>query len=357
MVWRQIGLLLIALCLAACAEKPISLPKPITNNAVAYYAPSQTVYSFAGLGAGKTWRDVTAQAFACDLQQGICETLAPLPDGVGRLAATAQTIGDVIYIFGGYAVAEDGTEVSRPEVWAYDVLAGTYSRKADMPVPVDDSVSLVYQDRYIYLVSGWHKDDNVVNVQLYDIRTNTWAPATDWPGVPVFGHAGGIVGSVMVVCDGVQIVPPQITLKTPDARRTFEDINACWRGDIDGADPAMITWRKLAQLPGKGNYRMAAAGWPAKNENDKNMVVFAGGSDNPYNYNGIGYNKAASQPSAHVWGYDIDADKYVAFEDKKVPTMDHRALVHLGGNEFMTVGGMGAKQTVLEQLNKFEIKE
>lgn len=26
-----------------------------------------------------------------------------------------------------------------------------------MPVPVDDSVALVYRDRYVYLVSGWHE--------------------------------------------------------------------------------------------------------------------------------------------------------------------------------------------------------
>jgi len=334
--------------LLGCAEKPISLPSPVSNNAVAYHGASQTVYSFAGLGAGKTWRDVTADAYACDLAQETCKAIAPLPDGVGRLAATAQSLGDVIYIFGGYAVAEDGTETSMPEVWAYDVKAKSYSRKADMPVPVDDSVSLVYQDRYIYLVSGWHKDDNVVNVQVYDSMNDTWAPATDWPGAPVFGHAGGIVGSVMVVCDGVQIVPP----KTPEARRTFEDINACWRGDIDAADPTEIAWRKLPQLPGKGNYRMAATGWP-----EGDMIVFVGGSDNPYNYNGIGYDKIPSQPSAHVWGYDIGADKYVVFKDKNTATMDHRALVHLGGDDFMTVGGMGAGQVVLDQVEIFEIFE
>jgi len=320
---------------------------PISNNAVAYHAKTQTVYSFAGLGAGKTWQDVTAQAYACDLVQNTCETIPSLPDGIGRLASTAQTVGDTIYVFGGYTVAEDGSEISMPEVWAYDVKAQTYSRKLDMPVPVDDSVSLVYQDRYIYLVSGWHKDDNVVNVQIYDTQTDRWAPATDWPGAPVFGHAGGIVEDVMVVCDGVQIVPP----KTADAQRTFEDISACWRGDINEADSAVIAWRKLPQLPGKGYYRMAATGWP-----QANMIVLAGGSDNPYNYGGVGYNKVPSEPSAHVWGYDISADKYVVFADKNIATMDHRALVHLGGGTFSTVGGMGQEQAVTDKIHIFDIK-
>jgi len=305
------------------------------------------VYSFAGLGVGKTWRDVTPDAYACDMVQKTCKTIASLPDGVGRLAATAQTVSDVIYVFGGYTVAEDGTEVSMPEVWAYDVHTQSYSRKAEMPVPVDDSVSLVYQDRYIYLVSGWHKDDNVVNVQIYDTQRDIWQPATDWPGAPVFGHAGGIVGAVIVICDGVQIVPP----KTPDVRRTFENINACWRGDIDAQNPSVIAWRKLPQLPGKGNYRMAGAGWP-----DANMVIFAGGSDNPYNYNGIGYNKRPSNPSSHVWGYDISGDKYVVFADKEIATMDHRALVHLGAGKFLTIGGMGQEQAVHDELNTFEVE-
>ena len=344
--------LVVAAFLVGCADNSLQmpalqLPEPLSNNAVAYHAETQTVYSFAGLGAGKTWQDVTASAYACDLAQKSCETIAKLPDGVGRLASTAQIVGDTIYVFGGYTVAEDGSEISMPEVWAYDVKAQTYSRAADMPVPVDDSVSLVYQDRYIYLISGWHKDDNVVNVQIYDTQTDTWQPVTDWPGAPVFGHAGGIVEGVMVVCDGVQIVPP----KSSDARRTFEDINACWRGDIDRADPKTIAWRKLPQLPGRGNYRMAATGWA-----NANMVIFAGGSDNPYNYNGIGYDTVPSSPSAHVWGYDIPADKYVVFADKPVATMDHRALVHLGASRFMTVGGMVQNQTVTGQAHAFEIK-
>ena len=338
---------LFCIALTACAGESTLLPEAVTNNAAAYHAPSQTVYSFTGLGEGKAWTDVHAKGYACTLSAKTCETLAPLPDGIGRLAATAQTIGDEIYIFGGYSVAEDGHEISTPAVWAYGVSAQTYSRKTDMHVPVDDTVSLTYQGRYIYLVSGWHKDDNVVNVQMYDVQTDAWAPASDWPGAPVFGHAGGIVGSVMTICDGVQIIPP----KTPEARRSFETISACWRGDIDADDPKKITWRKLPQLPGKGLYRMAATGWA-----EQNIIMFAGGTDNAYNYNGIGYNKVPSQPSKHVWGYDIAADDYVLFKDKPTATMDHRALIHLGGGEFMTLGGMGKDQKVLRSVGKFKAR-
>jgi len=344
----RVALFLTALFLAACAEEDIKTPFAVSNNAVAYHAPTQSVYSFAGLKAGKTHDDVTADAFKCALATELCTDIKPLPDGKGRLAATAQTVGDTIYIFGGYSVAQDGSEVSTPEVWAYDINTLEYTRKTNMPMPVDDTVSLVYQDRYIYLVSGWHKDDNVINVQLYDTKEDNWEPASDWPGVPVFGHAGAIVGPTMAICDGVIVKQPE----PPETRRSFTDISACWRGDIDEFDPRKIAWRRLKQLPGKGNYRMAATGWPVKN-----MIVFAGGSDNPYNINGIGYNKIPSAPSAHVWGYDIGNDKYVLFKDKPAATMDHRGLIHLDDNKFMTVGGMGKDQTVLDRMHVFEVKK
>lgn len=333
--------------LIGCTETNLpKLPYPISNNAVAYHAATQTTYSFTGLKSGKTWTDVVAEAIACDFTTNTCVPIAPLPDQVGRLAATAEILGNDIYVIGGYSVAEDGEEISTPEVWAYDINLDVYERKADMPVPVDDTVSLTYQDRYIYLVSGWHKDGNVVNVQLYDSKSDTWSPATDWPGHPVFGHAGGIVGDVMTICDGVIVVPPT----PPATRRNFTDVSACWRGDIDKDDPTKIAWRKLPSLPGKGHYRMAATGWA-----EKNMIVFAGGSDNPYNFNGIGYDGIPSEPSAHVWGYDISADAYVLFSEKPAATMDHRALIHLQENEFLTLGGMGADQKILDSMDRFKV--
>lgn len=319
---------------------------PVTNTAVVYHAPRQTVYGFAGLGAGKSWHDVTAQAFACNMTAKTCETLPPLPDGVGRLASTAQVIGDTVYIFGGYSVAEDGTEVSTPEVWAFDVTTKTYTRKADMPMPVDDSVSLTYKNRYIYLVSGWHKDDNVVNVQMYDTRTDEWFPATDWPSDPVFGHAGGIVGNVMVICDGVHIVPPN----APGGRRRFKTINACYRGEIDAQHPNKVNWRTLPAHPGPGLYRMAATGW-----GERGMVLFSGGTDNAYNYNGIGYNKIPSRPTPRVWAWDIRSDRYVQFQDLRDPRMDLRALLQIAPDTFAMVGGLDKRQRVLKTIKVFRV--
>ncbi len=96
------------------------------------------------------------------------------------------------WLFGGYTVAVDGSEKSIPGVYRIRPGESQLQWLTDMPVPVEDSVMLVYQDRYIYLVSGWHDLGNVNLVQVLDTKTLQWAQATPWPGAPVFGHSGGI---------------------------------------------------------------------------------------------------------------------------------------------------------------------
>lgn len=69
-------------------------------------------------------------------------------------------MGRKVYIFGGYAVAADHSEHSVASVHRLDPAENTYAEVAPMPVPVDDTVALVYRDRYVYLVSGWHETGN-----------------------------------------------------------------------------------------------------------------------------------------------------------------------------------------------------
>jgi len=328
------------------APSALSLPAPITNNAVTLVEAEKraTAYSFNGLHAGKTWEDVTSDAYACDLVTKACRAIAGLPDGVGRLASVAVTVDRAILIFGGYTVAQDGAERSTPQTWIFDPDEERYEPRAPMPTPTDDAVALVYGNRWVYVVSGWHGDgetpgDNVALVQVYDVAEDRWFAATDWPGTPVFGHAGGMVDGVMVVCDGVKAVPAS----EPGGRRSFVGSAECWRGDVDPADPAVISWRFLASLA-PANYRMAAAGDPATNR-----ILFVGGSDNPYNYDGVGYDGVPSAPSIHVWAYDIEADTFVVLDDRPIATMDHRGLL-IWNDQLITLGGMGAGQAVLDDV-------
>ncbi|MBI1235515.1 MAG: galactose oxidase [Alphaproteobacteria bacterium] len=341
---RQIIALAGAAFLAACSPAPpgpgtetlAHLPEAVSNNAVAAAIVDgrMMAYSFAGLRAGKTWQDLTADAYACDLEAGDCREIGGLPDGTGRLAAVAATAGNQIYVFGGYTVAEDGSERSTPEVWQFDPQREAYARRADIPVPVDDSVALVYADRYIYLVSGWHDNGNTDAVQVYDTAEDRWFAATSWPGAPVFGHAGALIDNRLLICGGVEVVPAA----TEGARRTFELYEACWSGEIDLVDPARISWSH-ADLPGAARYRAAMTG-----SAETGRYVILGGAINPYNYNGIGYDGAASEPIGMVMQIGESAIGRQA-SPGGLATMDHRGLIGWNGG-FVTLGGMTGGQAV-----------
>ena len=224
---------------AAAADGPPPLPQPVTNNVVAVVGNEGREYivSLLGLGPGKTWRDLRSGGYLHAVGTNRWDALPEIPDGEGRLAAAAATVDGAVLIFGGYTVAEDGGEKSTPYVYRLDIASRSYQRLADMPTPVDDSVALVHRDRYVYLVSGWHDVDNVPLVQMYDVALDRWRPATPFPGTPVFGHAGGIVGDTMLIADGVGVSG------MVDGKRQFGAVHQAVRGDIDPANPAVIAWR------------------------------------------------------------------------------------------------------------------
>ncbi|MGQ0733900.1 MAG: galactose oxidase, partial [Acidobacteriota bacterium] len=157
---------------------------------------------------------------------------------------------DRVHVFGGYAVAADGRETTSPAVDIYDVRERRYTSGAPMPVPVDDTVSGVWRSRLIFLVSGWSMSDNVANVQAYDPAADRGIAATPIPGTPVFGHAGGVTGDVIVYCGGAKVQAPKTPKYAPSAE--------CWRGDIAPSTPTRIAWRQISPHPGAPRYRAAA---------------------------------------------------------------------------------------------------
>lgn len=325
----------------------VVLPEPVANNAVTHITLENKDYllSFSGLGKNKTYRDVHNKAFIYDVNQRKWQAIADVPiekpiNGLtGRLASVATSIKSKAYVFGGYTVAKDHNEVSVPDVYSYDVTNANYKKLASMPVPVDDSVALPYKGRYIYLVSGWHNDGNVNLVQLYDIKTDTWQQASPFPGKPVFGQAGGIVGNTLVICDGVRV---DVHI---NKRRSYAAEASCYLGKINKKMPSKIAWQLLPHPTGKSRYRMAAVGI------DKyQKIIFIGGSDNPYNFNAIGYNGQASSPDDGVWIYDIKTQRW---QVRTTPhaTMDHRGLLFFD-DQLITIGGMGENQQVLQTINQ-----
>ncbi len=310
------------------------LPNAVTNNAVAAVVTPEgpAVFSFLGLDSTKRWDGIVTASFRWNIGEPRWSVIAPVP-GRGRLAATAQAWRGRIFLFGGYTVDTDGTEHSVPQVDVYDPAADAWSRAADIPIPVDDAVSGIWRDSLIFLVSGWHDRDNVSHVQIYDPARNEWRLATPIPGAPVFGHAGAVLDNSIVYVDGVRVnqTGPRFTMEP-----------ASWLGEIDPADATRITWIRLPDHPGPSLYRAAAgaiSGW----------VLFAGGSDNPYNYNGVGYNSIPAAARTAVLGWDMDGRAWHALPPLPAGSMDHRGLVAVAG-WLVIAGGMRDGQTVTRRV-------
>ena len=254
------------------------------------------------------------------------------------LAATAVGAREHIFLFGGYVVDAQGAENTLPDVNVYEPLTDRWFRAEDLPVAVDDSVAGVYRDRYIYMVSGWSKTDAVRDVQVYDAQKNKWSQATPIPGTPVFGHAGAVVGDTIVYIDGAHKNPA-------GGQPKYVASDECWMGKIDHHDLSKIQWTKLPNHPGTARYRIAAGG----SEKDQ-KIYFSGGTDNPYNYNGIGYNGVPAEPSPVTFAFNLRTGKWETInEHTPQPTMDHRGLVVIPEG-LVIVGGMEKGQQVTSRV-------
>jgi len=345
----------LALCLlpaVSCAanlqpqELP-SLPEPVSNNAVALLPVEDgaRLFSLQGLSTGKTHADIHHKAWALMIGEDHWQALPDIPVNQGRLAGAAVSAASTVWLFGGYTVGADGSEVSTPEVFRLDSESGQFVHVSDMPVPVDDMTAFAYLDRYIYLVSGWHDLGNVNLVQVLDTHSMTWKQATPYPGEAVFGHAGGMSGSRMLVCDGVRIEYP-----ADHTARKFLMSGQCWQGTVDTRDYRRIQWQPVAAHPGPARYRMAATA------DDRGGVVFAGGTDNPYNFDGIGYNGIPSEPQARIFRFNFETAAWESGWVLPAGSMDHRGLLYHDG-WFYLVGGMLAGQEVTGRVIRFRLSE
>src|SRR5579864_1180103 len=329
-------LLLLLSGLSAATDAAVdSLPNPVSNNAVAMLKVhgQLLLFSFMGIGAKKTSDAITNTAFTLDAKDGTWTAIRAVPGTVGRIGAVAATANDQLFLFGGYVLDSQGRGMTVPDVGLYEPARDRWYREADLPLPLGDSVAGVYRDRYIYLVSGRSNGDVISNVQIYDADKNRWSQATPIPGSPVFGHAGGMIGDTVVYIDGAR--------NNPSGSPRYVASDECWMGKIDHHDPTKIRWTKLPNHPGAARYRIAAGA----SEKDQ-KIYFSGGTDNPYDYNGIGYDGKPSEPSPVTFDFNLHTGKWETIDENTPdPTMDHRGLLvtHEG---LVLIGGMEKGQKV-----------
>ena len=177
-------------------------------------------------------------------------------------------------------------------------------------------------------------------LQIYDTDKDTWLRGTPIPGRAVFGHAGAIVGDIIVYVDGAYKNPSGVGPK-------YLASSECWVGELPTSkkgDITRIEWTKLPPHPGNARYRIAAGAGPVEKRGGR--IYFSGGSDTPYNYDGIGYKGQPAEPSAVTFAFNVSTGEWETIsEETPVPTMDHRGLLftHRG---LMMIGGMEKGQEV-----------
>jgi N-acetylneuraminic acid mutarotase len=292
--------------LAADQAKFPPLPVAVTGNAVASLKNGIEVYSFMGIGAKRTWDDITNKMYILPLKSGKWVEGRTVPGVAGRLGATAVAARGKIYLLGGYVVDAQGNELTVGDVNTYLVDERRWYRAADIPFPVDSAVAGVSHDRYIYLVGGRSKNGPVNNVQVYDVEKNTWTQATAAPGTPVYGHAGAVVEDTIVYVDGAQKDGTGVVAS-----------DECWMGKIDKKDPDKIEWSKLPAHPGPGRFGiLAGAG-----EHD-HRILFSGGTTKPHNYKGLDAEGKPTELSPVTFAFELHGDHWETIAEE---TNDVRA--------------------------------
>jgi N-acetylneuraminic acid mutarotase len=274
-------------------------------------------------------------------------SLPSLQEPHGRIGSTAVGVNDSVYIFGGYKLSSSKSFDTAPGVYKYHVPTDTYAQLEPMPVSVNDAVALVYRDRYIYVISGWNNDAAVNLVQVFDTLKNEWFQASPFIGTPIFGHAGGIVDNVIMICDGAKVTP-QLA-----ANRTITQQASCYLGEINVTRADKISWYQWVHPTDAGRFRMAAAG---DTENDR--IIFVGGTNAPHGANGERIDGKANSndskkpkaltPNSEIWIYNI-AKRSWQVSNSPQASMDHRGLLNVNGN-WITIGGMLEKQQVTDKV-------
>ncbi len=311
----------------------IPMPEGVSNNAVTegLLDGKMYVYSFGGIDNSKNHEGIHLKSFKLDLENSTWESIEPLPDDMGKIAAGASTIGDTIYIIGGYHVFPNGSELSSSKVHRFSISQNTFLADGmDIPIAIDDHVQCVYQNRYIYIITGWSNTTNVPNVQIYDCKTDDWLVGTSVPdnnAYKSFGASGAILGDTLYYFGGASFA------------NSFPIQNVIRKTPLNSADPTDLEWSH-AFYPEVG-YRMASLA-------TENKIHWIGGSNTTYNYNGIAYNGTGGVPPNRRI---LSANQENIFEDFTTHQnldlpMDLRGIATLNDSTFLLAGGMEDDQLV-----------
>lgn len=318
------------------------MPEAVSNNAVCEGFANGTpyVYSFCGIDTSKIWSGIHLKSFRYNTQADTWETLPDVPDTLGKVAASANRVGDVVYVIGGYHVLQNGNEISSKSVHRFDTQNNTWLTDGEpIPIAIDDQVQAVYKDSLIYVITGWSNSNNVTAVQIYDTYNDSWQSGTSVPNNSnnrLFGGSGIIIDNTIYYFGGAK-------------NGSFSAGNTLTIGEIDLVDPTQITWTDTILSSNLYGYRSACTElW--------GHAIWLGGSDITYNYNGIAYNGSGGVPPNNQ--YLILNSSTVDWDTVSVALpMDLRGVAQTSLFTRYLAGGMEPNQQVSDKTYKLDFSD
>jgi len=254
----------------------------------------------------------------------------------GKIAASASTVKNRIYIIGGYHVSPDFNEISSNKVHIFNPETASFEPDGtNIPVPIDDQVQTVWRDSLIYVITGWSNVNNVVDVQIYDPANDTWSVGTPVPNetnFKVFGANGTIIGDTIYYLGGARFS------NNFPATRHFR------KGVINPDDPTQITW--------SGETNLDAVAYRPASFTFEEEAYWIGGSDITYNFDGLAYAGGAPvDPVNKVIKYNPawPLTQVQTTLTQVPPIMDIRGIAQYSDTEFAIAGGMVAGPEVTDQ--------
>jgi N-acetylneuraminic acid mutarotase len=119
-------------------------------------------------------------------------------EGVGRTEAVTFTIGDKVYVGGGY----DGSDRLQ-DYWSFDQNTGTWKPIANFPGVARSSAVAFSINGKGYVGTGYDDDDNrLKDFWEYDPVTNNWTRKTDFAGTARYGALGFSIGAKGYITTG-----------------------------------------------------------------------------------------------------------------------------------------------------------
>jgi len=300
------------------------------------------IFGFQGMGAGLSRNDAANDIYAYSVRDDAWRSVGKFPEPQGRLSTSATVAGRGIWISGGYTIEESGTENTMAGDYSFDPETGTLELVPGLGARVDDTVSIPWQDRYVLYIGGWTQLVTSMDVQITDTQTGMTVLGNSLP-IAIAGHAGAAIDGKIVVCDGMTME------NDADGKQVFALSRRCFLG-ILGSKPEELTWEEIPAHPGNPRYRMAAAGTRQHGA----RVVFAGGAEQLYRFDGKGFDGTPVQPSADIFSFDLDKRVWQVHAPLPVGVTDVRTLPEANG-EFFVMGGMRQGGVVSQRAFAFKL--